>query len=480
LKKGLKGGKLNLLTNDQIRDLHMATLEVLEQVGMYSESERILKIFASAGADVDLKNKSVRIPEHLVKEALNKAPKQIVLCGRNAEYDILVEDDRVYFGLGGTAYPYLIDFETGEFKRGTKNDVAKSSRLGDALENISFIMSLCGAFDMPLEVTFLHEFDAIINNTEKPVIYPAPGSENAKMMLSMAADVVGGIDELRKRPILSLYSETVSPLTFCKFNDNMVEFAKAGVPIVLGPSPVCGSTGPVTVAGTTIVSNAENLAAITLSQLVRPGTPIISCVRTGVMDLRTGQFLYAAPESSIGLAINAQLSHYYGLPAFGSGGCSDSKMLDAQAAVEATSTLFMSALSGVNLIQTCGTIAGGAAGCMELAVVCDEIIGMIQRILEGVNFSDEALAVDVIREIGPRGHFLTHKHTFKFFRKEIYSPKIFDRCSVKAWIEKGGKDIREIAKDKVRKILNEHYVEPLPKDIRRKLTDKLKATERSM
>ena len=472
MKRGLRGGYLKLLSNKELESIHMASLEVLEDTGMRCESEIILKAFREMGANVDEKEKNVKIPQHLVKEALGKAPSQFVLCGRLRENDILLEGSRVYFGLGGTPTPYIRDLETGEFRRPTKRDVAEATKLGDALENIDFIMSIAGAFDVPYQAEYLHEFDAMFRNTSKPIVYSAPGYTTAKLVLEMAAAIAGGLDELRRRPILSLYSETASPLTFTRENENMLIFAEAGIPITLGPAPIAGATGPVTIAGSAVVSNAENLAAITLIQHTNPGTPIVYACWAAIMDPLTGRVAYAAPEFALsGNILCAQMASYYKLPCFGFGGCSDSKAPDAQAGAEVMMMMLTAALSGVNLIHDCGYLAGGSAGSLEMAVICNEVIGMVKRIVKGIWVSDESLAVDVIKEVGPANHYLTHKHTLKHVRGELYVPKLFNRKPERAWVKEGRKWIHQEAKEKAKKILAEHKPEPLPAQVDEKLKE---------
>jgi len=480
VKRGPKGGKLRLITRRKVEDIHVATLEVLEQVGMRTTSKKILKVFLDAGADVESKTKTIKIPQHLVKEALKKAPKQIILCGRNPENDVLLEDNRVYFGMGGTPVPYIRDIETGEFRRPKKKDMEDASRLGDALPNISFLMSIAGAFDVPYEVEYLHEWDALFNNTEKPILYSCPDEYPAKKLLEMAAAVAGGMDELRRRPILCLYSETISPLTFPTQNENIIEFAKAGIPVALGPAPMIGVTGPGTVVGSTVVSNAENLAAITLSQLVGPGTPIIYAPWANVMDPITTRVAYAAPEFTLNAVLNAQMAEYYELPRWGFAGCSDSKLPDAQAGAEVMMMSLMNALAGINLLHDCGYLAGGSVGSMEMAVICDEVLGMVSRILRGVEVNDETLAVDVIREIGPEGNFLSHRHTLKLIEKELHMPRLFDRTSEVTWAKAGKKEIREVAREKVKKILKEHHPEPLPRNVQQELAEIVKQAEKEL
>jgi trimethylamine--corrinoid protein Co-methyltransferase len=479
VKRGLRGGQLRFLSRKQVEGIHVATLEVLEKVGLRSASQQILEIFGRGGAEVDHKDRRVRIPQHIVEESLTKAPKQIVLCGRNPDHDILLEDSRVYYGLGGTPTPFIRDLETGENRRPTKKDFADATRLGDALPNMSFIMSIAGAFDVPYEVEYEHEWEALFNNTEKPIVYSAPSAYSARKVLEMGAAVVGGPDELKKRPIMCLYSETISPLSIAMANENMIEFAKAGVPITQGPAPMVGATGPGTVIGSFVIANTENLAALTLSQLVNPGTPFLYAGWVTVMDPISCRTVYGAPEMALSTGVlNAQMAEYYGLPTFGFAGPSDSKLPDAQAGAEAMQMALMNGLAGVNLCHDCGYLAGGSVGSMEMAVICNDVLGNVLRIVRGTEVNDETLAVEVIKQVGPEGNFLGHKHTLKHIRDELHIPTIFDRNPETAWVKAGSKPLHQVAKEKAQKILKQHYPQPLPRDVQAKLSEIVKQAER--
>jgi len=481
MQRGLRGGLLRPFSRDQIESIHLATVEVLENTGVEVRSERIMEIFQKGGAEVDYKNRRVWIPEHLVKEAVKNAPSKVIICGRSGKHDIVLEDSRVYYGMGGTPTPFIRDVETGQFRRPTKKDMADATRLGDALEQYSFIMSIAGAFDVPYEAEYLHEWEAIFNNTEKPIVYSAPGVISTKRVLEMAATIVGGQEELRRRPIVSIYSETVSPLMIFEPNESMIECAVAGVPVTLSPGPVVGASGPGTVAGSSVVLNAENLAAITLMQLVKKNSPVIYAHSVTIMDPRVGRVCYGAPELALASSVlNAQLAEFYGLPTFGfSGGC-DSKVPDAQAGCETMMLALMNALAGINLMHDCGYLAGGSVGSMEMAVICNDVLGDVSRIIRGIDINDETLAVDIIRAVGPGGNFFSQKHTLDRIGKEIHMPKLFDRKPPGTWLKEGGKDIAAKAKDQVKKIIKEHYPEPLPAEIRRRIAEIVKEGEREL
>jgi trimethylamine--corrinoid protein Co-methyltransferase len=479
VQRGPKSGHLKFLTRSQLEAIHGATLEVLTTVGLRVASERILEVFSKGGAEVDHKTKTVRIPQHVVEKSLADAPRQFVLCGRNASYDILLEGSRVYYGLGGTPTPFIRDIQTGENRRPTKKDFADATRLGDALPNMSFIMTIAGAFDVPYEVEYEHEWDALFNNTEKPIVYSAPSAYSAKKVLEMASAIVGGTDELEKKPLMCLYSETIAPLSMHVANENIIEFAKAGVPITEGAAPIAGATGPGTITGAFVIANTENLAALTLSQLVNPGTPFVYAGWVNAMDPFSCRLLYGAPEFAFSTSVlNAQMAEFYGLPTFGFACPSDSKVPDAQAGAEAMQTALMNGLAGVNLCHDCGYLAGGSVGSMEMAVICDDVLGNVLRIIRGTEVSDETLAVDVIREVGPEGNFLGHKHTLKHIRDELHLPSLFDRNPEAAWVKAGSKPVHQVAKEKAQKILREHQPGPLPTSVRSELARIVKQAEK--
>jgi trimethylamine--corrinoid protein Co-methyltransferase len=439
-----------------------------------------MEVFERGGASVDAKERRVRIPQHLVEESLKKVPREIVFCGRNRKNDILLEASRIYFGMGGTPVPFIRDVETGEIRRPGRKDMDEATRVGDALPNLKFLMTCAGVFDVPYEVEYLHEFESLFNNTEKPILYAAPGAVASKHVLEMAATIMGGAEALRKRPILTLYAETVSPLSFTEVNENIIEFASAGIPVANGPMPLPGASGPMTLAGTAVMSNAENLAALTLSQLANPHAPFIYTGWVCAMDPRTSRCAYGSPDFARGTSIfNAAMGQFYDIPTYGFGGCSDSKLPDAQAGAEVMMNGMTAALSGTNLIHDCGYLAGGSIGSMEMAVICDEIAGMIYRIASDVEVTDETMAVDVIKEIGPGGHFMSHKHTLQHV-KDIYLHTLFDKESEVTWIKAGKKDIRDVARQKVKTILKEHFPEPLSKDIQEKLRQIVKNAEKQI
>ena len=453
MKEGLQGGQLNILSPGDLDRIHEASLRLLAECGIRCVSDALRKIFAEGGAEVDQSHQVVKLPRTMVEWALSQAPKSFVLHGRDPAFDLLIEQPRVYYGMGGTPVPFFWDHEEMVIRSAIAADMVCCTRVGHALSSVDFIMSLASAGDVAPELHYLYEYNAILRNSSKPVIYSAPGREYANMFLQMAAAASGGESEFRRGPSVMLFSQPVSPLEIGSYNEGMIEFAAWGAPILFSPGVMMGATGPATISGALAQGNAENLAGVVLSQLMNPGTPIVYGVHTPVMDMRTMRCTYAGTEQSLGRAAMAQLARFYGLPSFNTGAGCDAKAIDAQAAAEATMGIFLNALSGLTLTQTMGTMAGGMYGSLEMLVICDEIVAMAKRILRGVEVSEEKLAVEVIKGVGPGGHFLDQAHTLKHFREEFFFPCLFDRRGFPDWEADGGKGIDEVARVKVREIL---------------------------
>lgn len=480
MTKGIEGGVLDVLSEEQVNRIHEASLEVLEQTGISTDSDMILETFASAGAQVDRDSKRIRISPSLVEDSLHTAPATFTLYGRDPQNDIEVGGRKRYFGLGGSATPQFRDYQTGQIRIPVKNDVVQATVLGDALENIDFVMSLAGAYDCPAQMHYLHEYDALLNNTTKPIVYSAPSSRYAELFLEMAAAAVGGFESLKERPIVTLFAESQSPLSLPSYAEGMAAFARIGAPILFSPSPMMGATSPVTLSGNLVIGNSETLAGICFAQILNPGTPIIYGPHTPVMDVRTARSTYAAVEQSLARAAVAQLARFYKLPSWGTGAGTDSKYPDAQAGAEVTMNIFTNIQAGINLSQAVGTMASGSYGCLAMALICDEVIGMAKRFIEGITVDSESLAVDVIEEVGPGGHFLDHAHTATLFRKELYIPKLFDRQSESLWRQDGAKKIDETAAAKVSEILAQHKPQEIPETGRKEMNRILKEATAEM
>jgi len=470
------GVGLEIFTKDQLYLIHSASLRVLQETGVAVYEEEARQLLLNAGCSAS--GRVIRIPEHLVSEALRSAPKSITLSGRGKEKILKLEDRRVHFGLGSNT-TNVLDLKTGERRSARKRDIEEAARLADALLNIDFVMSLCSALDAQKGVEDRHEIEAMLLNTEKPIIAITYGRGGARDAIQMATLIAGDAETLRRNPILTLYSEPIAPLQHdATYTGNLIEFAKAGLPVVYGPCDQAGATSPATLAGTIVQANAEVLSGLVIHQLAHKGAPFIQGVISTVMDMKTTIMAYGAPEFTLINAGAAQMAQWYGLPFFGTGGVTDSKVPDAQASAEAALSLIMAALSGTNLIHDIGYLESGLTGSLEMIVICDEIAGMVSRIMEGVEVNDETLAVDVINKIGPGGTFLAEKHTLKYFEREHWIPRIMDRGRYLSWKNEGQRSLRDKARETAEKILREHQPPPLPNNIREEIRRIVKGAER--
>jgi len=469
-----------ILSRDELEKIHNATLEVLERFGVAVEEDNALKLLDDIGADVDYKERIVRIPQYLVDQAIKASPRTILFAGRNKERDLRLEGKRVHFGTGEGAIN-IFDYETCTIRSSTKSDIASLVKLADGLTGIDFVMPVFTAQDVPQDVLPLHDLHATLKNTDKPVMVVDLGVD-ANYLIEMAAVVVGGKEKLRERPILALYSEPTSPLTHVKSHTrNLMTFARWRLPIVYIPSPACGSTAPATLAGVLVQANAEALSGNVIAQFTNKGAKYIYGMDVSIFDPRTGVWPYGSPEFMLANVSMAQLGRFYGLPTWSTGGCTDSKVLDGQATLDAALSLFVAAESGANLIHDVGSYLNfGLTGSPELLTICDEIVSMISYFLSGFEVNDETLAVDVIGRVGPGGHYLSQSHTLRFTKAERWFPTLLDRQTRDAWVKNGSRDLLQRAGKKTKEILDSHVPTKLPSDIERELDRTLLQIEKKI
>ncbi len=456
------GGLLNVLSENEVERVNEAALELLEDPGVFSESDLVLDLFAKNGARVDQANRVVRVPREMVEAALQTAPRSFTLYGREPSKDLPIELGQVYYGMGGTSEPFFWDYDLKKPRAPTKADMVKNTRVGHALPHVAFVMALCSAGDVPRELIFFHEYDAIFRNTTKPVVVSVVGRHHTSRILEMAAAASGGEGEFRQRPSVVAMVTPVSPLQFTTLNEGIIEAAEFGVPILYSPGPMMGSTGPATVAGTLALAIAETLFGLVLAQLIKPGAPFLFKPDTNSTDMITAQCTYGSPEQSLGRAAMSQMGRFYGIPTFTHGGGVEAKLPDAEAAAEAMMGMLLNGLGRVTLTQAMGTLASGLYGAPEMLVICNEMVHMIERVLAGVEVNEETLALGVIREVGHNGHFLAHDHTLMHFRQELFFPELFRRQTIDDWLETGAHSITEVAHERVQEILAEAGPVALP------------------
>lgn len=461
---------LELLSKEKIETIHISSLRILEDVGIMVDNKNALKLFTEIGADVDTNKKIVYVPEYLVKEALKKAPSSIKMYSRNRKFDMLLAKNKVYYNPGSAAL-YMLDRETGERRRPLSKDFREFVKLVDAMENIHAQSTAMVVSDVPEIVADRHRLYIVLKNSTKTIVTGAFTIEGIYDMKKMLEVVVGGEKELRKKPLAIFDVCPSPPLKWSEItSQNLIDCAKFEIPAEIIPMPQVGATGPATLAGSLVQFNAEFLCGLVMSQMTKPGAPIIYGGSPAIVDMRTGTGRLAAIEAIMLCCAYAQIGKYYNLPTHAYLGLSDAKIIDAQTGMEAALGLVLGALAGINNIAGPGMLSFENCQSFEKLVIDNEICGYALRLVRGIQVNEETLALDVIEKVGPGGHFLAQKHTNKWFRIEEYMPSyVIDTRSERDWLEKGRKDIVQRAKERVDEILKEYEPEPLPPDIEKEL-----------
>jgi len=461
------GIEFKVLSQHQISEIHRASLEVLARTGVKIQCEEALELLKKAGGKV--KEDLVKFPAHLVEWAINTTPKQVSLYDRLGNRRLSLGGHKSYFGLGSTLLN-MIDSQTGKRRAFLKEDAAKAARIADALPNIDWVMGLGTVSNVPPQYSDRHEFEVMVRNTVKPLVISNYSKEGLRDIVEMASTVVGGKEELAQRPFIISYTEPVPPLSEDEAAaKNLLLACEYGLPIIHTPCIQGGATSPISLAGELVSANAENLSALVIAQLKRRGVPFFIGGVIAIMDMSTGQTSYGSPEMDLALAAYMDIAHYYEIPTWGTAGCTDSKIVDEQAAIEATLSCLFSSLSGANLVHDVGYMESGKTGSLEMIVMVDEILGYINRIKKGIKVNEETLAVDVIHEVGPGGNFLTHPHTLAHFREETWNPSLVDRQVYDKWADSGSKRMIDRIREKVQKILETHVPEPLSQEAEKKI-----------
>lgn len=462
-----------VLTEEEIEAIYFSALSVLHETGVRVYNKAGYELAHSGGAiveDVTDDSALVKILPEMVDKALATLPKKVVVYGPGRKNKMELYKNQIYFGSGSDT-PFTIDPYTGERRRAEYKDVKNFARLAEALPNLDFHMSLGIVQDTAVGTYDRWQYLAMLEGTTKPINITAVDLDGLKDQLEMAYIRVGGEKEWLKGPIFSLYIEPVSPLSHSvEVIDKLLFSADKRIPFVYTPCPLAGATSPSTLAGTAVQALTESLLGIVLSQLRRPGAPLIIGGLMSNMDMRTAVYSYGSPEMALLSAAYTQITKWLGVPMYETAGCSDTKVYDGQAALESTINIATAALAGGNMIHDVGYMEQGLTSSPELYVASNETIGRVKRILRGIPVNDETKALDVIEEVGPGGHFLAHDHTFNRFKTEIWSPEIVNRQSYEEWEAAGSKTYHERVNEKVISILEKEdkiLDEAMYKELRR-------------
>jgi trimethylamine--corrinoid protein Co-methyltransferase len=404
-------------------------LRILEQAGMLVFSKTAREAFTRAGADVDASTCRCKLPRALVEDAIASNPSSITLFSRDGQADCTLEKNRVHYGTGGTAI-YVLDPDTGDRRPSTVEDVALNARMVDTLEHIHlFTINV-----FPNEIDnrdhidanrFFHAFD----NTTKHVMGGIYSMAGCREVVQMAEMIAGGTDALREEPFVSFITLIISPY---KIDDHYGEMtcylAKKGLPVVVPTEPICGTTSPITLAGNVLTHVAETLGGIAMVQCVNKGAPGICGSVGSITNLHTMDHVGGAIERAMINAAVSQVAQHLEIPLYSTGGTTDAKEVNVQASYESAMSSLLVAMSGANYIHDiAGLMETDLTVSYEKLVVDNEILGMCQRVLGGIEVSDETLATDLMIEKGPGTDYLAEEHTIRHMREEFYMPELANR-----------------------------------------------------
>jgi len=480
-----------ILSEDDLDAIHWATLDILKETGIrIVRGEDSLKLLKKKGCTVDLKKGTVFFSPSEVEESLKKVSKVVTRYSpRNPKYDYKLDGRHIYFSIGGLCVN-TADLETGEWRSSTTEDVVNVVKVANALDSFPSTGSLTASFDKPEYIRGFFDTVARLNNTEKPTMISVGGGnvESPELtralfdyQLEVAKIVAGGEEALMKRPLINGNILGMSPLQFHGlYVERALKLAELGFPCSVGTMAQAGATAPVTLAGMLVVSNAEMLGGLSLIHLASPRTEITGSFGPAAFDMKQAQWAAGAPEEGILNAAGVEIARYYGMTAIPMGLSNSAKTPGPQACYEVMISGILPILAGADIVWGAGGLACLMTASLEELVIDDELIKAMLTSLRGVEVNDETLALDVIKKVGPGGHFLAQKHTMDNFMKAQFIPELIDRSSYDEWKKNGEKSLVDKAKEKVKKILKEHSVPPLDKDIQRELDKIIKKAEKEL
>lgn len=456
--------EFSVLNQEKIDKIHEKSIYLMEKVGMKITGERAITLLLDNGAHLGADGR-IRIPQDMVAKAIKSAPKEITLYTRDgAPAMVINSENQVYFGTHSDQLE-LVDPVTNTVRQFLKQDIKTMCKVADYLPNIFFVLSVGMTADVDPKVQSQSTFIETVKNFSKTINFSTNDIQALQEIIDIAADVAGGLDKLQEKPFIFNYCEPIPPLTHpLESTEKIYISAKNRIPFVYMPYCMMGGTSPMSKAATLAQCNAEALTGLVISQLVSEGAPFIYGAMPSIFDMRTSIGSYAAPEFHLNIAAMADLVAYYGLPFYGTAGCSDAKVIDEQAVVEATFEIFSTMLSKANIIHDVGVMDHCKSVSPELVVLANEIIEGLKHYTAGIDVAEEEFALDVIEKVGPGGHYLTEVHTNKNFRK-IWYPSLFSR-------KMNNEDFSEVSgkiKAKIADILENHEVPKLDAAVLAKL-----------
>ena len=464
----MKTVRFEVLSQEEVERIDAASLDILSTVGVQVQWKPARDLFRQAGAAVDDAGQCVRIPERLVRWAVVQAPQQFTLHGSGPEdgvdkrsssgssFRLEIGGDEVCFAGLGTP-THILDLDSGERRPVTIADLVRHIQLIDGCQHIHNSQMDIWPTDIPMTTIHSEAIWAWAHHSHKPFGMGCYGYLATLDMMRMMAIAAGGKEALRRRPSFFAICSVGSPLQMLQMQlEGLLICADYGQPLAMSPEAIAGATAPATLAGLLVQENANILAHITLAQIYRPGTPVLYGTVSTIANMRLGTVALGAVETGLITAGAAQLARYYGLPCRGVGATTESKRADLQAGLERAATLLQAVLAGVNFITCGGTLDSTMLESHALLMLDDELCGAALRVARGLRVDDEALALDLIKQVGFSGNYLAQDHTVRHFRSEHFIPSLLPREPYDRWEEGGSRLALDYARDRAHDVLAKH------------------------
>jgi len=465
----MKFQNFKVLSDQEIVQIHEASINILENAGIMIYSKRALDILNSKGAIVDYDKKLAKISGKMVESCLKTVPKKIDLFDRYGNQYLTLGDGVPKCASGHNAI-FIIDAGTNIRRNSTVKDVENFALISDKLEDIDIV----GVPVMPQDVTpqasLLYAVKALYENTTKPMFFSTESTSVNASVINMMKVIARGKNIAVYPSAISQLSST-SPLSWEPGAvDALIDVAQEGIPLNLLPEPMSGVSAPFTVAGLLTMHNTEILSGIVLSQLVRPGTPVIYGSSWTTFDMKFTNAIIGSPETSILRVAGCQMARYYNMPSHTTAPNSDSNSHDEQNSWEKTISNMCAICGGNDLIMNSGMFATGLTISLEQLVLDDEINGIIRRLYRGIEVNEDTIGVQVINNVGARGSFLTEDHTLKYLLcGEFREVKVSNTNNYDNWLTSGAPTVEQNATKIVQEYLKAGNTKVLERDVIEKL-----------
>ena len=477
---------LTFLSEDEVKQIHEASLQILKETGVKVLSEKVRMLLAENGAEIS--GDIVKIPESLVAEALSRAPHKMTLGAREPKCDLNIPAGEFPFLATSGFSPFVDDFRTGERRYSTSADLKDFAIISDYIDTVDFFWPIVIPGDVTPQLQELYSLAIAFENNRKHIQCSCVTEKTAQWQVRLATAIAGGEEELKKRPLFSTINCTVAPLVFEKgSSEAMVVLAKAGIPPAPMSMVLASTTGPATMAGTLALANAEELASLIITECANPGAPMIYCSEISPADMRTGEINYSAPEYLLLCAGGTQLARFYKLPNFvadisprktpKNSAPPKRTQVDTSSVKRSLAAVAMHHTTRSDLSASFGDLDQSMSASLDQVVLDAEIYEHARAYLRRFEVNDDTLALDIVHKVGPGGHFLSEKHTLEHFKKEIWSRSMDDTFILDP-MSKGS--FPERAKMKVKEVLSTHKAPPIEEALRNEMQQILKDAEKDI